>query len=1139
MTQAERGHHELMRRIASAGRRWRRRAAAHGLLRVLTPAIAAVVLYLALDALFVLPRGVRIVWLTGTAMFLLAGLAVLVVRPLMRKLDPVGIAARIEAEHPELGERLEASAELWEKRGRGKHGYSVELIDALIEKTVADAAGIDFGAVRGTARARRWALALGIVVVGALGLAGLGSRLGPALGRLARPFAVVETQAVTITVEPGDTTLLSGDDLIITATVTGPSGDGAVLTYEYEGEIPRERAMTSDVTGERTAVPDPSSESAHRATLGDVRTDLRYSVSVGETESPTYTATVIERPFVTGLRLDYEFPAYSGLLARTVDENNGDVTALTGTRIGLTLTASKPLESARLVFESGEPLPLEREGASVFRGGMLVVESATYSIEITDTDGLSNGDPATYSIVAVRDEYPLVRIVEPGEDREVPRDMSFPLVISALDDYGVSDLTIRYSIEGLATEGVLPLANLGRRGERELVKEAVWDLSETGILPGAVLVYFAEVTDNDRVSGPKISRSESYLIRFPSMAELYSEVSGDQDEMVDDLEELVDEQEDLREEFEEIQEELRSDPSVDWQKEEEIEAALERQEELAEEVGEMADKMSELTDKMSESDRVTLETLEKTEEITKLLDEVATEEMRELIEQIREAMEQISPEQVSQAMEQMEITQDDYLRRLEQTLNLLKRVKAEQDLADIANRAEDLAERQERLAEEAGQSPGGQQCERMSEEQAELSKEAEQLREDLEKAIEEMSQVDRQTAEQMQEAAEEMDMSGMLEKMEQARSSFMEKKPGEAGPMCQSASNDLLTLFTSLSSCQGGMACSLEQRDREATLRAIDELLGVSSEQEKVVDAVEDRARIPRSEIVELVAKETDLAESMSAIAERMFVVSKESFVIDPSVYRAFGIVEMFMIRAAAQIADGGASAGRREAREALGRVNGLIVSLLTANQSNSPSSGGSSMQQLMQQLQQMAEQQSQLNDSTEELRQRLEEMGMNPQLQRQLAEMKGQQQRILEEARRLAEEFGNRDEILGRLDDTVEQIENTLAEMERTGASQETIDRQRRILSRLLDAQRSLRRRDYTRERRSRSGDAYARTAPRALGDDVTRATQELREDLLRAMQRDYPSEYRELIRAYFEGLSADMLSDEPAPGRRGEVAP
>lgn len=1114
--QAARGHGELLKRIGRAGVRWKRRSAFAGLLRVTTVALAALAPYMLLDAFRPFPAALRIAWLGAVLLFGVIGALLWIVRPLARRVDPVRVASEIERDHPELGEELEAATELWEKRGTGRTGYSIELIDALIAKVIGETAGIDFARSGRAEDVRVWRKRLWVTATAAaLLLVIAGSRLGPAVGRLGRAFTVPEVPIVEIAVEPGDTTLVSGEDLVIAARVEGPSSGTPVLRFERDGELPAERQMTG--TG----------PNAYGGVVPEVRADLRYAVAVPEAESPWYDVRVIERPFVTGIRLEYAYPRYTGLLPRTVDENNGDITALRGTSVRMTVSASKPLDAAWLDFAGGRRLDLARAGPKMFEGSVVVTEDASYSIGVVDADGLPNPEPPTYSVVAVSDEYPIVRIVEPGADREMPRDMMFPIAVSAIDDYGISGLRMRYAVEGMAREGVFALEEGGVRGPREIETRAVWDLSDTGIVPGSVLVYFAEVVDNDQVSGPKTARSESYVIRFPTMAELYAETVGEQDDIITDLDELLESQEQLRGEFEEIQEDLRSEPTLDWQEEERLEDALDRQEDVAEDVVEMADRMSELSEQMSETDRVTLETLEKVDELTKLLDEVATEEMRELLEEIRRAMQEVSPDEVSRAMEEMTFTQDDYLRRLEQTLNLLRRAKAEQTLSDLANRAEDLAARQEALAQESTQSPNPSRCESMEAEQRRIQEEAERLRAELARAIEEMEKIDKSTADEMRAAAAEADQAQMLEKMQEAASNFADRKPQEATPGCQGAASDLLTLFSRLSSCQGGMSCSIAQRDREATLRAIDELLGVSAEQEEIVNAVEDRARIPRAEIVELVAKETDLVESMSAIADRMFQVSKDSFVVDPSIYRAFGIAQMMMGRAAGSIADGGMSAGRREAGQALGQINRLVVTLLTSSQSSSASGGGSAMQQLMQQLEQMTQSQQQLNQMTEELRRQMEELGMGDRLRRQLADARAQQERLLEDTRRLAREFGDRREILGRLDDTVEEMEGTLAEMERSGASQETIDRQKRILSRLLDAQRSLRRRDYTRERRSRTGEAYARGAPGALPDDLTKATRELREDLLRAMQRDYPPEYRELIRAYFEGLSEDLARE------------
>jgi hypothetical protein len=1121
-TEATSGHAELVARIWAAGRRWKRDAALVGVARVVWPLLLSLSVLLALEGLVSLPPVVRLTLLTAAAVFLAFGCAAWVVAPLARRLDPVAIAAEIELAHPHLGERLESSAELWNKRGTGRHGYSVELIDALILKTVVDAAGLDFAAAitpGERSRVARATVAAAVVAAAVLGL--LGERRGPAIGRLVHPLEAGSRPIVEIEVEPGDVTVVSGDDVEVTARVSGPFDGTPVLSFRFEGEAVTTRTMREEGT-------EPPS---FRVGISDIRSAAEYSVQAGDAASESYSITVMERPYLTGLRLEYDYPSYSGLLSRTVDENNGDITALAGTRVAVTVSASKRLSSAALVLDGGSRVRMDRADDRTFGAVLTVRDDTSYSVHIEDRDGLTNPDPPEYSVVAIRDEYPLVSIVEPGEDVEAPRGMVLPVTISAIDDYGISELSLVYSLEAGSDPTVVPLSDIVRT-PREIANEFEWDLSETGLLPGRALVYHAEVVDNDRVGGPKSSRSDSYVVRFPSMSELYSEVTGEQDDILDELDELLDEQRDLKETFEEIREEVRSEQSMEWHEQERVEDALEQQESAADDVARMADRLSELSETMSESDRVTLETLEKVDEITRLLDEVADEEMRELIEKIREAMERVSPEDVSAAMETMTLTQDDYLRRLEQTLNLLKRVKAEQQLADAARRAEDLAGREEQLAREAAESTGGPRCERLSSEQDDIRKDTEKLLEDMTKFSQDMAEVDPEAAREMASAGASAEARGTVEKMQRASKQLSESKPSEAASSCQSAADDLLALFQRLSSCQSGMACSLQSRDREATLRAIDELLGVSFEQEEVVDAVRGRRRIPRPELVELVAKEADLVEAMSDIAERMFQVSKESFVIDPAVYRAFGVVQAMMTKAATHMADGGSAAGQKEATVALGSVNSLIVQLLTSNQSSSGSSG-SALQQLMQQLQQMSEQQSMLNEMTEELRRRTEETGMSESLDRQLAEMRARQEQLLEEARRLAREFGDRREILGRLDDTANEMARTLEEMERSGASREAVDRQKRILSRLLDAQRSLRRRDYTRERRSRAGDDYAADGPDELGLDVERVTRELREDLLRAMQRGYPVEYRELIRAYFEGLTTDASSDA------GEGAP
>ncbi|MCK4512326.1 hypothetical protein KAW64_11335, partial [bacterium] len=177
----EHGHRELVRRIKAAGERWKRQAAVVGLVRLTAVIVVVLAALVALEALVVLPAVVRVAWLIGALVLLVGGAYLWMVRVLARPVDAVELAAKIEERLPDLGERLESSTELWDKRGTGRHGYSVELIDALILRTVAETAGVDFriaprpGSTRRTIR-----VAVIVLLVAVAGMVALGARLGPA-----------------------------------------------------------------------------------------------------------------------------------------------------------------------------------------------------------------------------------------------------------------------------------------------------------------------------------------------------------------------------------------------------------------------------------------------------------------------------------------------------------------------------------------------------------------------------------------------------------------------------------------------------------------------------------------------------------------------------------------------------------------------------------------------------------------------------------------------------------------------------------------------------------------------------------------------------------------------------------------------
>jgi predicted acetyltransferase len=91
---------------------------------------------------------------------------------------------------------------------------------------------------------------------------------------------------------------------------------------------------------------------------------------------------------------------------------------------------------------------------------------------------------------------------------------------------------------------------------------------------------------------------------------------------------------------------------------------------------------------------------------------------------------------------------------------------------------------------------------------------------------------------------------------------------------------------------------------------------------------------------------------------------------------------------------------------------------------------------------------------------------------------------------------------------------------LQQNNVNPETIKKQERILSRLLDASKSMRERDYEKKRKAETGTQITRKSPDEIDLNSLEGKDRLREELLKALEEGYSKDYQELIRKYFEEL-------------------
>jgi hypothetical protein len=177
----------------------------------------------------------------------------------------------------------------------------------------------------------------------------------------------------------------------------------------------------------------------------------------------------------------------------------------------------------------------------------------------------------------------------------------------------------------------------------------------------------------------------------------------------------------------------------------------------------------------------------------------------------------------------------------------------------------------------------------------------------------------------------------------------------------------------------------------------------------------------------------------------------------------------------------------------------------------------GVGMAGLMQRLQGLTGMQQGINQGTQNLG------GMSPQQASEFARLAGEQGMVRKSLGQLAKEASNSgalSKLLGDLNRIAQDMREVQTDLTQGNVNPETLHKQERILSRLLDSQRSIRERDFEKRRKAEAGKDVTRRTPAELDLTTQEGKNRLRQDMLKAMEEGYARDYEELIKKYFEAL-------------------
>ncbi len=1157
----EQSYQEIINRLHALRRQWRVLLFSHSLLRWLGALALALTPALIIDQILPLPRflrmGLVLVWL-GVGVY--AAFRYLI-RPVFQKLTTARVAAYVEDYYPGFENRILSTVQLKPEMENNRFGYALEFIEKLIEGTHQLIAEIESRKVfsQEFLKLKRYGsfalVAFALLFITLFIFPSAAKDFAQAFDELPKtPQDILVVQIDEI--QPGSVLIESEADVTITAKVTGHFGAPVHLYYRVGsgGET-----MTSASAQRNVLMTRNETEIAYRFTFKNVTQSMEYYIAVKGEKSEHFHITVARAPILSRFQLKLSYPKYTELSPQILEENLGDVTTLIGTMTNFEGEGNKSIASARLVFEESDPVKLTVTEGIRLSGSFIVQRSEKYHIELIDTDSVSNAQPIVYTLHAIEDTAPQIEIVAPGKDVVLDDSMIVSLQLDAKDDYGVQKIQLIYRVEGTDDDVAVPLKKWDPTDTPVFI-EFPWDIDPMGLYPGDVISYHAEAFDADNVSGPNIGKSNIYSIRFPTLAELYNEVEFEQEVGMQGIEALYDDQAEQTAITDELLDKIRKSQELTLKDKKLMEQVLKNQEEIDKTAKDLFEEMKRTTEQMQKQQLFDMQTVEKFQELQELMQQALSEEHKELLRKLAEALEHQELSEQEQKLMEANFNQERFLQQLDRLKDLYKQMIIQQKLEAAVNQTKELAERQERvmdqlsnLAEQVRQNSQSnpqdvdQRLNGLANQEERIAEEMNNLHQTLEELGEEMLELENlkrvgDEIKRLNQFARDVQIAQDLRSATQQMRGEQMQGAMESGAAAQQGLTELHQgLDNALEFMEGGNA--------EETLTAIREAvrggLYISRTHEEVIDRTNEilgsgHGRYLPGEVKQLqglAASELGLASGLNLLADRLWELGSNQMQIDPkTVWRLSAAANAFE-RSARALEDRKPNLAVPIQQQGLADLNQAVADLLEAMDQMNQQMGEAGMQNMLEQLEQLAQSQGQLNEMAQQLNQQMRQQGRTPSNEQLLRRLAYEQQMIREATERVADMMERMSEVLGDLNNISEEMKEVEGELQQGNLNQQVLDKQREILTRMLESSKSLQKREVSKRRKSE----VAKT-PTATGDDappldpkLIETIQQIESNLRSGEQENLPPQYRELIQQYFKALSEQTqkkLSTNPPFG-------
>lgn len=885
-------------------------------------------------------------------------------------------------------------------------------------------------------------------------------------------------------------------------------------------------------------------------TFENMQQPMEVQIAAAGFFSPVYRIRLLNRPELTGFEVALDFPNYTGRRDDKVS-NAGNLEVPEGTTVRWNLLTAHASQAGISFRSDGQRHDFQATDNQSFTYSKRFVETDQYEISLSN-DASKNRDRITYQVNVVKDQRPSISVNTYSDTVLYKR-----VVLGGMigDDYGLTGLELHYKIMDEAKELLSRKVSIPIVPNQPQQSFAYnWVLDSLRLAPGQQLEYFLRVWDNDGINGRKASQSAVYRLFVPTEERIVAEINESGRQTQSRIDQGFNKASELKDQIQNVSERLKGKQDLDWQDRKMLEDVLKQKESLDQLLRELAQQNRLNEEKKDAFTEQNERIREKAEQIQKLMDELLDEETRKLFEELQRLLkEKTDISQLQRLLDKLTQNTNNLEKELDRMLQLMKQMQFEtqfdQTIRDLARHIEEqkkLLEKTESLTPDekandrkAGDRKGEKENRRSNEsrdnstdeaggeekanqpDSAEsLAKEQEQLKNEFQKLSEKLEDL-RELGEDINQGDDvpsEDQPQEILQEQEQSQENLQQNKPSQSKQNQQKAIEQMQQMQQQMEGAQSSAMMEIDMENLESLRHILHGLIKLSFDQEDLMKKFSElHSNDPRFN--SLAENQLQLQDNAKVLQDSLLALAKRDPFMGSFVTREISELNEHLDKVTDANKERKRPQAQSEMQMAMTSINNLALMLdshfdmmmqmmANAKPGMGKNKSGKLPKQNLSQLQQ------QLNERIEELK---NSGKSGRELSEELAEMAAEQERIRRAMQELQEQMKQDGQVPGG--DLPAKMEQTEMDLVNKQLTDQLIKRQQEILTRLLDAEKSLREQDLDDERKGETAKDYDETIPPAFEEYLRLKEKEV--ELLKTVPPKLYPYYRKEVDEYFKRLS------------------